>query len=265
MTEAPAPVQAARVPLAAWNAACLAVGGDAGSVPDAAWQQLADAGLASEPGVLDERWADLIARYLATPISLSCVAQYNGLQYRSSIAIGTASVCVLERFKLEQGPDGSWSPTARDADLEVSATLGDPWLLLRRVIPPLAPLQAPAHQTASHNAVPVRVDEALGERIAGIVAERPDANVADVLRREGDAALQELFAADEAGVAYVLIAATPERPLVAQAWYAASQDALFRATFAADPPFEKVRPGDLAFTFLWHLLGAQDALGLTPR
>lgn len=259
MVDEPDAVHATRLPLAVWNAACRAVGGDAPGLNDDDWQHLAQAGIASAPGTLDERWRGLIASYLDTDVSFRVVATYNGLLYRSSLALGAGNVCVLQRYKTETQPDGSRLAVAHDDLVEVAATTGHPWLLLSRVIPPLGTLTAPAHQTSAASATPVRLDDATRERVKTQLAATPDADVAEVLAAASDTVADVLSA--DAMVTYVMTAGSGENPVIGAAWYLASAERVYRATFGGDPAWEEVRPGDLAFTFEWHLLGAQTAVG----
>ena len=253
-------VRARRIARPLWNLACRAVGGDADSLTADGWGALIPGGLATGPDQIAEGWQGLIESYLNTPVAFRVVSTYQGLLYEASLAIGPASVCVLERFKTRPGPDGGERPVAHDEQLEVAATTGHPLLLLQRVLPPAAELRVPALQTSAINAVPVTLDPATGERLAAVLAANPDADAAE-LARQVTGSLAALLAPGEAQVAFTLTAQVASGPMLAGAWYVASQGRLFRATFAEGPPFEEVRPGDLAFTFDWQLRGAMDALG----
>ena len=175
-------VRARRIARPLWNLACRAVGGDADSLTADDWGALIAGGLATGPDQIAEGWQGLIESYLNTPVAFRVVSTYQGLLYEASLAIGPASVCVLERFKTRPGPDGGERPVAHDEQLEVAATTGHPLLLLQRVLPPAAELRAPALQTSAINAVPVTLDPATGERLAAVLAANPDA---DAARRNG--------------------------------------------------------------------------------
>ena len=173
-------VRARRIARPLWNLACRAVGGDADSLTADDWGALIAGGLATGPDQIAEGWQGLIESYLNTPVAFRVVSTYQGLLYEASLAIGPASVCVLERFKTRPGPDGGERPVAHDEQLEVAATTGHPLLLLQRVLPPAAELRAPALQTSAINAVPVTLDPATGERLAAVLAANPDADAAEL-------------------------------------------------------------------------------------
>ena len=255
-------VRTRRVHLTAWNAACRAVGGDSEGLAEDDWALLIAEGLASTPSTLNTRWHGLIASYLNTRLSVRCAAAFSGQLHRATMAVGPASVCVLERRRIETQSDGSLLAVERDELLEVSVTLGQPWLLMQRFVPPLETLRAPARETSRRSAKPVALAEATRERLRRIIAENPDSDPIALLNQHGSDEIRDLLAVDDATVAYLMTAATGERAVLGAGWYNASPRQLFRATFRADPPWEEVRPGDLAFSFQWHLMGALDALGV---
>lgn len=259
MSSSPA-IHAVRLPLAAWNAACRRVGGDEAPLTDANVTALVASGLAGEDGVVKERWAGLIASYLDAPSSVRASATYGNLLYRASVALGQASICVLERFTTRADDQGGVETIQRDDDLEISVTTGHPWTLLRRVLPPLDNLRASSRQTAPGNAAPVSVPEPILAWAQEQCRTHPADQVLEALQRRSSGRLHDLLQADDASVSYVWTTQTSRGPHLGLAWYLASPDHLFRATFSDDHPFEEVNPGDLAFTFDWHLLGALDAL-----
>ena len=258
-----ADIHAKRVPLHAWNAACRLVGDATTSPSEDDWAALVAAGVATAPGALDDRWVDLITSYLNTPSSLAVTATYAGMMYRSTLALGSLNVCVLERFTTRATDDGGIETVNRDDALEVSVTQGHPWALLRRVLPPLPTVQAPPRQTAAANAEPVRVPAQIAEWALEQSKTHSSHEVLRTLQQRSSGRLHDFFEADDASIAYAWTTESARGTSLAFAWYLASKDHLFRATFRDDPAFEEVRPGDLAFTFEWHLLGVLDALS-TP-
>lgn len=255
-------IHAVRLPLDTWNNACLLVAGEA-TLTAEDWSGLIDAGLAEGPGALDARWAGLIGSYLDTPSSLSISSTYGGLLYRATLALGPANVCVLERFITQTQPDGSVETMSRDDLLEVSVSQAHPWALLRRVLPPLTTVQADPRQTSSANAEPVVVPAAVLEWAQEQCRTHPADHVLETLKQRSSGALHDFFEADDASISYVWTTRSPRGTQLALAWYLASEHHLYRATFGDGAPFEQVAPGDLAFTFEWHLLGVLDALS-TP-
>lgn len=261
MSEESPEVRAVRIPLMVWNAACRHVGSTA-ELTGAEWAGLRAAGLAGPDDEIDARWRGLIHDYLVAPTSLQCVAGHNGLLYRSALAIGTTNICVLERFTTERAANGALVPVAHDELLEVAVTRAHPWLLLRRVLPPLDTLRAPSRQTGEPSAAPVSLDPATAEWLRSRAAEIQGPELIEELKQRASGPLRGLLESEDASVAYVLVNRVGKAIQVAAAWYLASAHSLYRATFAPEPPFEQVRPGDLAFTFDWHLLGALDARGV---
>lgn len=253
-------IHAMRVPLSAWNAACRIVGDPTATPDESDWAALVASGIATAPGALNERWVDLIRSYLTTPSSLAVSATYADMLYRSTLALGSLNVCVLERFTTRTTPEGEVETVARDDELEVSMTQGHPWTLLRRVLPPLPTVQAPPRQTAAANAEPVRVPAAVAEWAQEQCRTHSSHEVLRTLQQRSSGRLHDFLEADDASIAYAWTTESARGTSLAFAWYLASADHLFRATFRDDPAFEVVGPGDLAFTFEWHLLGVLDAL-----
>ena len=260
MAETPS-IHATRLPLRAWNSACRLVGGDPIPLDEDDRAALTASPLVAEGTTLDDRWSGLIASYLGSPSSVRISASHGGLLYRTSLALGVANVCVLERFTTRPTSAGGLATVNRDDHLEVSVTTGHPWTLLRRVLPPLANLRADSRQTSSRTATPVQIPDAVLAWAQEQCLTHPSEQVLATLRERSSGRLHDFLSADGASVSYAWTTQTPRGPSLALAWYVASPEHLFRATFAEDHPFEEVHAGDLAFTFDWHLLGALDALG----
>lgn len=254
-------IRTTRVLRPLWNAACAAVGGEPEAVTLADWAALTDAGIATGPDRIDEVWAELIGAYLDAPVVCNSAASYGGLLYEATLAIdaGPAAVCVLQRFETAAQPDGTSAPVARDELLEVAVGVGDPWELLRRVLPPVETLRAPARQTAAANAHPVTLPAGARDAVSAALAAQPTADPVRLVRDNAVGLVAELLAA-QAQVGLRFAGSNGDRAVVGASWYLASAEHLFRATFAGDPAWEEVRPGDLAFSFAVQLAGARDVL-----
>lgn len=243
---------AVRVPREAWDAACAA----------AEQPEPPRLSLLSPPGTLEGRWHDLVAAYLAAPIVFRFSSTYGDVLFEATLALGSGlNVCVLERHKVRPVADGTLQKVGRDPLLEVAVTTSHPWRLVRRVLPPLDELRAPAQRTQSASERPVALDEATRAQVAAVLAAEPTLTASDALARAG--ALPPVVAEAmqaEVAASWLLTVAGDEGTGVGIGTYLASPGHLYRGSAGADPVWSEVLPGDLAAEFEWQLLGALDVV-----
>ncbi len=268
MPESRADLMVVRLPLATWNDACRAA-----ARPDAPqglllapppaddldWDALAAHGLATSRGALDPRWRSLLAAYLDSRVAFRLSSSYGDMRFEAVLAVGSPHVCVTERFKTRPGSDGTVSTVAHDPAVEVAISGDHPWTLVRRVLPPLEVLRAEAKQTPRSAEVPLVVQPELQAKVRAAKAAEPQLTTSDALRRASGVPDAVAAALDTTALTtWLVTAATPGGTAVGVGAYAGSPERLYRASFAGGPAWEQVEPGDLAYGFDWHLLGALD-------
>ncbi len=250
-----------RITIDTWNALCLATNPDG---PDLSlpldWNELIEAGIATEPETLEPLWERLLEVWATSPVVFRLTSTYRDLAYEAVLAVGALNVCVLKRSRTEAAADATLRKVAHDPHLEVAATAGHPWRLVRRVLPPLETLRAAPKQSPASATLPLTLsDQARADVIAAFTAD-PELSTAEALRSADipphiNAALDA-----EASTSWLLTVATGETMGVGLGSYTASEEHLYRATFGPQITWDEVRPGDLGYCFEFHLLGAMDAV-----
>lgn len=252
-----------RLPLTAWNAACEAVRNDASaSYSSAVLAELIQYGLVSADGVLADDWRQIIQAYQKAPIDFLFVSSYRDMVFEARVALAGVNICVAERYRTEPAADGTLVKVAHDRLVEVSMTYADPWNLVVRVLPPLPSLRAPARQTSEANARPIVVPDSVKERARALIDAQPTMTAAAALEEAAGASdeVRALLDEVEASVTFLGTYGTETAAGAAMGSYLASADGLYRAQFTVDAGWYEVAPGDLAYAFMWHRLGALDAL-----
>lgn len=248
----PPDLQIRRLSTRAWDALCVAAEATQRPDPDVI-ATLTEAGLTTVDGRLDTRWLSLAADYVSTLLAVEVTSHFAGQIFRTQLALGPANTTVTRRCITEM-VDGVEREAGYDDQLEIAVSSGHPWLLVERLLPPLAPLHAPWRDTPPSRVTPLNVDADTSSRVASWLAQHPGEDAAAALAAVGTPAVRDLVEA-EAHTVYQFNWGGP-RPGSAAAWYAASEAHLYRATFRADAPFAEVNPGDLGVSFHRHLMMA---------
>lgn len=252
-----------RITIDAWNALCFATGpGGPEPGPPLDWNELTEAGIATEPGTLEPLWERLLDAWANSPVVFRITSTYRDLAYEAVLAVGALNVCVLKRSRIEAA-GATLRKVAHDPYLEVAVTAGHPWRLVRRVLPPLETLRATPKQSPASQTFPLTLSDQTRADVIAACTAGTELSTAEALRSAGipphiNAALDA-----EASTSWLLTVAAGETVGVGLGSYMASGEHLYRATFGTQVAWDEVRPGDLGYCFEFHLLGAMDALRRT--
>ncbi len=232
------------------------------------WLELVRSGLARAEGELDPMWQKALASSAEADIAIRVISVYEDLAYVGDLTLdGDICTCLLRRVRVKAGSQGQWDITGADPKLEFAVTTADnPWLLVRRILPPLEALRAApaAPGPGPSESYPLTADLAAGVREAldsGSVA-TPGAALLSVpgLPPEVRAALQP--SASVSMLTLVKPRGAPEASLgVAVVMWTVGLAGLHRFQPGdPGPGITRVQPGDLGYHVIWTALGALDTV-----
>lgn len=257
-----------RVPAHVWEAA-LAVAGGSADVPAETLGELSAAGIASAQGELAPGWKSLLDSHRSAEVAFRFVSTFRGTAYLADVTVGAVNTSVLKRERVEPAPDGTLATVSSDGFVDISATSEHPWRLVREVLPPLGAFRADPAATPSDRVIPVTLAEDTANDALAALETEPGLTAAEALRRQAGVpeSVRQLLAA-EASVHY-LVTIQPTVPGLAPGiglgTYLAGEHLYRLAGKGGRPQWEQVEAGDLGYSFLWHLLGAQDAVAEAHR
>lgn len=216
----PVPLMAVRLVRDVWESA-LGIASDPANTD---WTPVISSGLASAPGTWEPRIGRVLSALQGAPVIMRIVSEYADVMFEALLTLGTPHVCVTSREARTTTPAGTLEG-ALDPEVEVAAVDGDPWVLIRRVIPPLETLRAaPTTHVGS------------GRRVT----------------------LDDLGPV-QASVKWSIAALADSGVGLDAAEFAVASDLLLRRVSENGHVWEVVQPGALARAATWQLAGARSA------
>lgn len=116
------------------------------------------AGIITPEGI-DPQWERALRLAQTSTVGVEIVATYSGVTFDAMLFFsGPDALCVTARAKVEERPHGL-EVTGADPMLEVAlASSADPWVLMRRILPPLEIARAQPRLPRSDEIEPVTFD-----------------------------------------------------------------------------------------------------------
>lgn len=236
------PFRAVELSQAAWHMAVNAAHGD--SAAGDSWDELISCGVADAEGHLHVMWRHALECHTSSPAGFRVTAAYHGIVVQTDVTMSADGTVTSLRQRRVDIPEQD-EVAEVEATVEFAVSIGHPWPLVRRGLPPLAsmqadPLQTPLDRIAAFDlqAELAKSGAPLGPDLAAAAAALDE----EVLARAGIIVYAEI----NGGMA-----------LGTQLWYQLPHE-LVRVDDAAQ--IHRVEPGDLGFYVVYQALGIEDLL-----